>query len=90
MPIKDTKILEFNQYLKSDKMSYITYADVDNLFKKIDGFKSKPEKSSTSKIGENTPCGYSVSTTWAFHGIENKYNVCRGKDCINKFWESLI
>ena len=29
MPSEKEIILEFNQYMKSDKMSYIIYADID-------------------------------------------------------------
>ena len=30
-----------------------------------------------------------MSTIWTFHGIKTKHDVCRGKDCINKFCKSL-
>ena len=36
-------MLEFNQYMKSDKMQYIIYADIDTLIKKIDGCANNPE-----------------------------------------------
>ena len=38
------KILEFNQYMKWDKMSYNTYADMEPLIKKIDGCANNPKK----------------------------------------------
>ena len=31
---------------------------------------NNPEKSSTTKIGENIPSGYSMSTIWAFDHIQ--------------------
>ena len=34
MPSEKGKILEFNQYMKSDKMPYIIYADIESLIKK--------------------------------------------------------
>ena len=43
MPCKDTNILEFNQYRKSDKTSII-YADHGYSIKKIDGCKNNFEK----------------------------------------------
>ena len=46
MPSEDTKILEFNQYQKSDKAPYITYADLACLIEKIDGCKNNPESKS--------------------------------------------
>ena len=36
-------ILQFNQNIKSDKMSYIIYADLESLIKKIDGCANNPE-----------------------------------------------
>ena len=57
-------MLEFNQYMKSDKMPHI-YAHVESLNKKIDGCVNNPENSSTTKIGEHIPCRYSISTIWA-------------------------
>ena len=36
---EDIKILKPNQYLKSDKMPYIIYADLESLVKNIDGRK---------------------------------------------------
>ena len=43
------------------------------------------EKSTTTKIGEHIPCGYSMLTIWALDHIENKYNLHRGKNCMKKF-----
>ena len=34
MPSKTNEILKFNQYIKSDKMPYIIYADIESLVKK--------------------------------------------------------
>ena len=37
MPLEKDNILEFNQYMKPDKMPYINYADIESLiFKKMD------------------------------------------------------
>ena len=37
MSLEKEKILEFNQYMKSDKMQFIIYADIGSLIKKRDG-----------------------------------------------------
>ena len=50
----DTKILEFNQYQKSDEKPFIIYAKLECLREKIDECKSNPENSSTIKVGEHT------------------------------------
>ena len=36
MPSEDTKILEFNQYQKSDKAPFIIYADLEYIIEMID------------------------------------------------------
>ena len=66
MPSEEDNILELNQYMKSDKMPCIIYADIDSLIKKIDECVTNPESSSTAEIGEHIPCGHSMSTIWAF------------------------
>ena len=62
MPSEKDNILEFNQFMKSDKMPFIIYADIESLIRKIDGWANNPENFSTTKIGEHIPCGYSMST----------------------------
>ena len=42
-------ILEFNKYMKSDKIPYISYADMECLIRKISGCASNSESSSTKK-----------------------------------------
>ena len=49
---EDTKILEFNQYQKSDKAPFIIYADLECIIEKTDGCKNNPENSSTTKVSE--------------------------------------
>ena len=39
MSSEDTKILEFNQYQKSDKAAFIVFADLECLLEKIHGCK---------------------------------------------------
>ena len=43
MPSEDTKILELNQYRKSDKAPFVIYADLEFMIEKIDGCKNNPE-----------------------------------------------
>ena len=84
-----SKILEFNQYEKSDKTPSIIYADLESLIQKINGGKSNPTKSSTAKLGEHTSSGFSMSTILLFKDIKNKHEVYRGKDYMKKFCECL-
>ena len=89
MSSEDTKILEFNQYKKYDKVPFITYADLECLIKKIDGCKNNLENLSTTKISRHISSGFSMSTISSFSSIENKHDVYRGKDFMKKFCNSL-
>ena len=89
MPFEDIKILEFNHYQKSDKAPFIIYADLECIIEKIDGCKNIPENSSTTKISEHIPLGFSMFTISSFKSKENKHDVYRGKDCMKTFCEYL-
>ena len=60
------------------------YADLESLIKRVYGCKDNFGKSSTRKVGEHILCGYSPSTIWKLDGIENKYDVYRGKVACKK------
>ena len=62
MPSKKNEILKFNQYMKSDNIPYIIYADIESSIKKIDGYANNSENSVTTETGEHIPCRYSMST----------------------------
>ena len=49
--------LEFNQYMKSDKMPCIIYIDFESLNNVIDNCKTNSEISLAAKIGKQVPCG---------------------------------
>ena len=66
MPSKDTKILEFNQYQKSNKAQYIIYADLECIIEKTDGCKNNPENSSTTKVSQHIPADIAMSTISTF------------------------
>ena len=86
---EDTKVLEFNQYQKSDKAPFIIYADLECIIEKIDGCKNNPENSSTTKASEHIPSGFSLFTIYLYRNVESKHVVYRGKDCMKKFCEFL-
>ena len=89
MPSEDTKILEFNQYQKSNKAPFIIYTDIECIIENIDGCKNNPGSSSATKLSEHIPSGFSMSTISSFKSIENKRDVYRGKDFMKKFCKSL-
>ena len=72
--------------MKSDQPPCIIYADLESLIKQIDGWANNPEKSSTTKLGEHIPLGYSMSTICELDNTENKHSLCHGEDCIKTFY----
>ena len=89
MPSKDTKILEFNRYQKSDYVPLIIYADLECLIEKIDRCKNNPDKLICSKSKWNIPSDFSMSKISSFKNIANKHDLHRGKNCMKKFCEIL-
>ena len=85
MRFKDTKILEFNKYQKTDKASFVIYADHECLIEQIDGYKNYPENSSTTKVREDILSGLSMSAILSFKSIENKHDVHRVKTVWKRF-----
>ena len=84
----DTKILEFNQYQKSDQAPFIIYADLECIIEKIDGCNNNPENSSTTKVSEHIQSGFLMSAISSFRSIESKHDIYRGKDCMKIFVNS--
>ena len=82
---EDTKILLFIQYKKSNKTPFIIYADAE----KIGESENILDNSSTTKVSEHIPSGFSMSTIFSFRSVENKHDLYRGKYCMIKFFESL-
>ena len=70
MPSEEMKILGFNQCQKSDKATFLIYVDLECIIEKIDGCKNNPENSSTTKVSEHIPSGFSMSSISSFRTIE--------------------
>ena len=81
---KKKKKKKSNQCMKSNKMPYIIYADIESLIQKIDNCKNNPGKSFTAEIGEHISWGYSMSTIWLFDHIERKHSLYCRKDSMKK------
>ena len=60
------KIIEFNQYHKSDKTPFIIYADPKSLIEKFDGCKNNTDKSFKTRVGRRIPLDISMSTISSF------------------------
>ena len=78
MPSKNTKILQFNYYQKSDQIQSTIYVALKTLITKVDGSRNSSEESSRAKVGEHIPCVYPMSAIWTFYGIGNKHVVLKG------------
>ena len=74
MPSGDTKTLEFNQCHKSDKTSFIIYADLKSLTVKIDGCKKNPEKLSPTKVNEHNSIRFFNVDNIVTETHRNKHN----------------
>ena len=71
--------------MKSDKMPYVIFADIESLIKIKDGWASNPKLSLIIKLIEHIPCGYSMPKIWAFDHKENKHTLYHGKQCMKNF-----
>ena len=59
------------------------------IFKKIDTCKNNPDLSSTTKINQHIPSGYSVYTSRSFDKSNNKLSYYKGEDCMRRFCKDL-
>ena len=59
------------------------------LLKKIDTCYNNPDLSSTTKIHQHIPSGYSIYTSCSFDKSNNKLSYYRGQDCMRRFCKDL-
>ena len=62
MPSPNNNIIKYNQGEKSLELPFIIYADLECLLKKVDTCYNNPDLSSTTKINQHIPSGYSIYT----------------------------
>ena len=70
MPTKDNNIIKYNQGEKSIK-SFVVYADLECLLKKMSTCKNNPNESSTTEINKHIPSGHSILTHCSFDQTKN-------------------
>ena len=75
--------------IRYDKAPFIICADLQCIKENIDECENNPENSSTTKVSEHIPSGFSMSTISSFRSIENKHDVYRCKGCMKTFCEFL-
>ena len=89
MPSPSNNIIKYNSGKKSLELPFIIYADLECLLKKIDTCYNNPELSSTTKINQHIPSGYSIYTKCPFDKSNNKLSYYRGEDCMKRFCKDL-
>ena len=88
----DKKILKYNHGEKSMKVPFIISADLECLLEKMSAYINpeslshyNPEKSSTIKINEHKPSGYSLFTHCSFDATKSKLDSYKRKDFLKSF-----
>ena len=89
MSSEKDNILEFNQYMKSDKMSYIIYADTESLIKKQMEVQIIQKILQQQKLESIFLVDIFNVNYMAFDNIYKKHTLYRGEDCMKKICESL-
>ena len=89
MPDEDNKISKYTSGEKSLKVSFVFYADLECLLKKINTCQNNPEISYTEKKATHRPSGYSLVTCCSFDKSLNEQKHYRAKDCMKIFCKDL-
>ena len=86
---KVNKTLKYNHSKKSLKAPLTIYVDLGCLLIQEESCQNNPKEPYTEKKAKHEPSGYSLSLICSFNSKEIKYNVYRGRDCIQKFCKGL-
>ena len=89
MPSNDNNFIMCNQDEKILKLPFVICADLKCILKKISTCYNNPDLSSTTKISQHVPSGYSIFTNCTFDKSYNKLNYYRGEDRMNRFSKDL-
>ena len=72
-----------------NKLPFIIYADLECLLEKISTCYNNPDLSSTAKINQHVPSGYSIFTNCSFDKSYNNLSHYNGEDCMKRFCKDL-
>ena len=90
MPSNDNNLINYNKGEKSLKLPFIIYADLECLLEMLlSTCYNNPNLSSTTKINQHVPSGYSIFTNCSFHKSYNNLSHYRGEYCIKRFCKDL-
>ena len=79
MSSNDNNLINYNKGEKSLKLPFIIYADLECLLEKISTCYNNPDLSSTTKINQHVPSGYSIFTNCSFDKSYNNLSHYRRK-----------
>ena len=85
----ENNLINYNKGEKSFKLPFIIYADLECLLEKISTCYNNPGLSSTTKINQHVPSGYSIFTNCSFDKSYNNLSHYRGEDCMKRFCKDL-
>ena len=89
MPSPNDNLIKYSQGEKSLKLPFVIYAELECILKKIDTCQNNLDLSSTTKINQHIPSGYSIYTSCSFDKYNNKLSYYRGEDCMRRFCKDL-
>ena len=89
MPSPNDNLIKYSQGEKSLKLPFVIYAELECILKEIDTCQNNLDLSSTTKINQHIPSGYSIYTSCSFDKYNNKLSYYRGEDCMRRFCKDL-
>ena len=89
MPAVDKKYVTSTPGKNTLKNPFIIYADFECLLYPISTCDNTSNNSFTIKKNIHKPCGYSLLTSYPYDKSLNEHVFYRGKDCLQKFSETL-
>ena len=89
MPTKNP-IVKYADGQYQFKVSFVIYADFDSILVPVSGAPNNPEMSSTREINIHQPSGWCMYSKFAYGKITNPLEQYRGRDCVNKFCETIM
>ena len=89
MPSSNNNLIKYNHGEKSLKLPFIIYADLECQLEKISTCQNNLDLSSTTKVNQHIPSGYSIYTSCSFGKSHNKLSHYRGEDCMRRFCKDL-
>ena len=93
MPIKDP-IVKYTDGQYQFKVPFVIYPDFESILVLVSSAPNYPDKSSARGINVHEPSGWCMNSTFSYgnsygSGID-RFQQCRGKDCLSTFCERII